>query len=231
MHIDFQDLRIETESDVEQKILMPLLCGDAYLSIPGPCIFTKQYLAPTILDKAANKTGAYFPDYSVWLRGLLVMVVEAKAPDVAVEAGYREASLYAQHINQNYPKDVNPCRFILVSNGKQLLFGYWDFFFNLLGVRPISRGRRLVAQVCQTHQDEAHAKNLQHGGGPTGRALSRTYLQKRYLFRTPTWRRRRNKAARRLKRSEVRTIGACSRRKSASARSGIRASSGPPKNL
>jgi hypothetical protein len=186
MHIDFQDLRIETESDVEQKILMPLLCGDAYLSIPGPCIFTKQYLAPTILDKAANKTGGYFPDCSVWLRGLLVMVVEAKAPDVAVEAGYREASLYAQHINQNYPKDVNPCRFILVSNGKQLLFGYWDSMPALsVDVADLRVGSDDLARLkacCSTALLETHAieclqrvrqrnaifpYNLLGGGSPT----------------------------------------------------------------
>jgi hypothetical protein len=32
MHIDYENLTIETESDVEQNILMPLLKGEAYLS-------------------------------------------------------------------------------------------------------------------------------------------------------------------------------------------------------
>lgn len=34
MHIDFGNLTIETESNVEQKVLMPLLQGEAYLGIP-----------------------------------------------------------------------------------------------------------------------------------------------------------------------------------------------------
>ena len=126
MHIDIENLVIETESDVEQKILMPLLQSDAYLGISEKKIFTKQYLALTSLDKSAGKEKGYYPDYGIWFRGLLVMVVEAKAPDVPVETGYREACLYARHVNQNYPTELNPCRFVMSCNGKQLLFGYWD---------------------------------------------------------------------------------------------------------
>ena len=126
MHIDFKRVTVESESDVEQKILMPLLQGESYLEIPEAAISTKQYLAPTAIDKAAGKAGGYVPDYGIWMRGLLIMVVEAKAPDVSVETGHREASLYARHINQKYPTGVNPCRFVLASNGKDLLFGYWD---------------------------------------------------------------------------------------------------------
>jgi hypothetical protein len=105
---------------------MPLLVGSAYLAIPSDAIFTKEYLAPTILDKWAGKTGGYVPDYSIWLRGFPILIVEAKAPDVACEVGYREASLYARHINQEYPSGTNPCHFLLSSNGKKLLIGYWD---------------------------------------------------------------------------------------------------------
>jgi hypothetical protein len=68
----------------------------------------------------------YYPDYSIWLRGLPVMIVEAKAPDVAPEEGYREASLYARHLNQKFPSGINPCARILATNGKTLLFGFWD---------------------------------------------------------------------------------------------------------
>src|SRR5438034_9309301 len=105
MHIDVDHLVVSTESDVEQKILMPLLNGEAYLSIPQIQVRTKEYLAPAKLDKEAGKTSGYFPDYSIWSCGFLIMVVEAKAPRVPVEEGYREASLYARHINQNYPTD------------------------------------------------------------------------------------------------------------------------------
>ena len=51
MHIDHDNLSLGNESDVEQKIVMPLLTGSVYLEIPQDRIFTKQYLAPTILDK------------------------------------------------------------------------------------------------------------------------------------------------------------------------------------
>jgi type I site-specific restriction endonuclease len=126
MHIDHDNLAVGNESDVEQKIIMPLLVGSAYLDISQHYIFTKNYLAPTALDKSADKTTGYYPDYSVWMRGFPILVVEAKAPDVPSEVGYREASLYARHLNQDYASDFNPCRFIISVNGKDLLFGHWD---------------------------------------------------------------------------------------------------------
>jgi type I site-specific restriction endonuclease len=126
IQIDHDRLNFRTESDVEQKLLMPLLSGEAYLAIPQALIRTKDYLAPTKLDKSAGKNAGYFPDYSVWRYGFAVMIVEAKAPGVPVEEGYREASLYARHLNQNYPTGLNPCRFIISCNGADLQFGYWD---------------------------------------------------------------------------------------------------------
>ncbi len=80
-----QGLTLKTESDVEQKLIMPLLTDAPLLSIPTVAVHTKEYLAPAALDKAAGKLSGYFPDYSVWLRGVPVMIVEAKAPDVAPE--------------------------------------------------------------------------------------------------------------------------------------------------
>jgi len=126
MHIDHDNLTLLNESDVEQKVVMPLLAGSAYLEIPQDRIFTKNYLAPTALDKSADKTSGYFPDYSVWMHGFPILIIEVKAPDVMSEVGYREASLYARHLNQQYGADFNPCRFIISTNGQQLLFGHWD---------------------------------------------------------------------------------------------------------
>jgi type I site-specific restriction endonuclease len=126
VHIDHDNLTLATESDVEQKVIMPVLTGGIYLEIPTDRIRTKDYLAPAVLDKAAGRQSGYYPDYTVWMRGFPLLVVEAKAPDVPAEVGYREASLYARHLNQAYPTNLNPCRFILATNGITLLAGYWD---------------------------------------------------------------------------------------------------------
>ena len=107
MFID-DELVLKTESDVEQKVIMPLLTESSLLAIPNASVYTKQYLAPAALDKAAGKMAGYYPDYSIWLHGLPVMIIEAKAPDVAPEEGYREASLYARHLNQKFPSGKNP---------------------------------------------------------------------------------------------------------------------------
>jgi len=126
MHIDHDNLTLNNEGDVEQKVVVPLLGEDIYLSISGDKIFSKLYLAPTELDKTAGRTTGYYPDYTVWMRGFPLLVVEVKAPDVPAESGYREASLYARHLNQSYPTNLNPCHFLIATNGKTLLAGFWD---------------------------------------------------------------------------------------------------------
>ena len=117
---------LHTESDVEQKILFPLLSGGNYLAIIEQHIRTKEYLSPTAIDKTAGRMTGYYPDYSIWEKAFPLMIVEAKAPDVGAEVGYREATLYAQHLNQKYRTGVNPCRFVMACNGARILFGYWD---------------------------------------------------------------------------------------------------------
>jgi hypothetical protein len=149
VHLDLDNLLVRTESDVEQKILMPLLIGGAYLSVPASSVHTKEYLEPTQLDKDGGKKRGYFPDYSIWASGFLVMVVEAKAPQVPVEEGYREASLYARHVNQGYPTGLNPCRFILASNGEALQFGFWDAQPELtISVCDLRPGSAILERLC-----------------------------------------------------------------------------------
>jgi hypothetical protein len=58
--------------------------------------------------------------------GLPIMIVEAKDPNVRVDVGYREACLYARHLNQQYKHDVNPCNFVIACNGSELAYGHWD---------------------------------------------------------------------------------------------------------
>ena len=56
MHIDHEGVVLETESDVEMKIIVPLLQGAAYLDIPESSVKTKKYLAPTPFNKKAGQT-------------------------------------------------------------------------------------------------------------------------------------------------------------------------------
>jgi GTPase SAR1 family protein len=122
--IDHTALR--TESDVEQKYLFPFLAHSNFLSLPTKWIRTKEYMAPTELDKRAGKLRGYVPDYSVWFSGLPVLIIEAKAPDVAIELGLREARLYASEINRRYPPKINPIGFALASNGREIALTRWD---------------------------------------------------------------------------------------------------------
>ena len=117
---------ITTEADVELKIITPLLTNTNYLAIPTASIKGKSYLAPAALDKKAQKAGGYYPDFSVWELGFAVLIVEAKEPNVPVGVGFREACLYARHLNAEYKSGINPCHFVLSCNGKQLAYGAWD---------------------------------------------------------------------------------------------------------
>ena len=129
MAIDLVDLgRTEcgSESDVEQKIVLPLLTATEWLRIPANAVHTKHYLPPTTIDKGRKSKGGYYPDYSVWVDGLPVFIVEVKSPNESAEEGLREAQLYAHEINKVYPPGVNPVRFVLSLNGHKLLYGEWD---------------------------------------------------------------------------------------------------------
>jgi hypothetical protein len=80
------------EAAVELEILYPLLTQPGSLAIPMDAVKPKQYLPPTQLDKSAGRTSGYFPDFSIWLIGYPVAVVEAKDPSVTSETGFRERS-------------------------------------------------------------------------------------------------------------------------------------------
>ncbi len=124
--------QFRTESDVEQKYILPLLTNPSYIGLPSRWIRTKEYMSPTDIDKAAGRRHGYVPDYSVWLGGLPLVIVEAKAPDVAVEVGLQEAQLYAGKINRRYPPNVNPISFVLACNGIEIALSQWDSETNIL---------------------------------------------------------------------------------------------------
>src|SRR5690606_16731758 len=122
--IELTDLK--SEADVELKVLTPILIGSEFIGLPLIAIKGKTYLSPSIVDKVAGKSTGYYPDFSAWLLGLPVLVVEAKAPNVPAELGYREARLYASVLNAKYKGGINPCQRILASNGRKVLAGPWD---------------------------------------------------------------------------------------------------------
>ena len=89
----FDVAELRNESDVEQKLVYPFLTNTSYLAIPPAWVRSKEYMTPTEIDKAAGKRYGYFPDYSVWLSGLPLVVGEVNEPGVKVEEALREARL------------------------------------------------------------------------------------------------------------------------------------------
>jgi hypothetical protein len=161
MHIDHDAVVLQNEADVEMKIIVPLLQGAAYLDIPEKSIKPKSYLAPTPFNRKAGLTSGGFPDFSVWLHSFPCLIVEAKAPEVAVEVGYHEARIYAGYLNQNYPTGINPAHFILATNGLDFLAGYWDCTPIVSGKipdpRPQSHAMVELQQFCGRQVLEDHA--------------------------------------------------------------------------
>jgi hypothetical protein len=80
---------------------------------------------------------------------------------VAVETGYHEARLYATHLNQNYPTKINPCRFILATNGKRFMAGYWDsppeLEGNVSDLQPQTKVMEELRRLCSRQALESHA--------------------------------------------------------------------------
>src|SRR5579872_7297583 len=110
-----------TESDVEQKLLWPLLTT----SLPNGAgllaadILTKLSIRRLEIGKGTSKK-LYYPDYMVVLAGLPVLVVEAKAPGESIEKGLTEARLYGTELNALFPSGINPCGRVVACNGYEL---------------------------------------------------------------------------------------------------------------
>lgn len=117
---------LETESDVEQKFLYPLLTSKPPmgLGLQDIEIYTKKCIRQRIIGKSSRKY--YFPDYLIMIRGIPVLVVEAKAPEQDLGNAFSEARLYSAEINASYPHKINVCSKIIVSNGGEVWAGYSD---------------------------------------------------------------------------------------------------------
>ncbi|ODM55194.1 type I restriction enzyme HsdR N-terminal domain-containing protein [Elizabethkingia meningoseptica] len=118
---------LQSESDVEQKIILPLLTNNYPdgLDYSPRYILTKHNLKKFRLDKG-QKTKIYYPDYVINIDGVPSLVIEAKKPHEDLEDAYREACLYATEINRFYATEINPCKYIIACDGIKILFGYYD---------------------------------------------------------------------------------------------------------
>lgn len=116
-----------TESDVEQKIILPLLteAQPSGLGIPLSNIFSKVDIRSFHIGKGAGKK-LYYPDYLVSIDMIPCLIVEAKAANIDPSEGFNEARLYALEVNSAFPPGTQPCQKIISSNGDILLAGYFD---------------------------------------------------------------------------------------------------------
>ncbi len=126
MEPDLLIARTDTESDVEQKLVFPLLTARLGLGIPSRFIRTKQFNRPYDIGKGARKRPAFVPDYVVWARSLPTLIVEAKSPRISVTDAYEEAQLYAHALNSRFATGINPASFVIGTNGLEVLVGNWD---------------------------------------------------------------------------------------------------------
>jgi GTPase SAR1 family protein len=122
----FEDTELRNESDVEQKLVFPFLTNASYLGVPSAWVRTKEYMTPTEIDKAAGRRFGYFPDCSIWLSGIPLVIGEVKDPSVTIETALREAQMYAGQVNKRYPPEVNPIGWVLACNGVQLALSHAD---------------------------------------------------------------------------------------------------------
>ncbi len=118
---------ILNESDVEQKLILPLVTDPAPegMGYFAADLHTKPSIRRFKIGKGPTSK-MYYPDYVVVLAGLPVMIIEAKGPKEGLPEALREARLYAAEINAQYDPGNNPCKHLLVCNGEELWYGVND---------------------------------------------------------------------------------------------------------
>jgi len=91
---------LKNESDVEQKLLTPLLFtaaprGLGYSSVD---VRTKPNIRFLLIGKGETQK-RYHPDYIVLIAGIPILIIEAKTPGEDPVEAMREARLYATELN------------------------------------------------------------------------------------------------------------------------------------
>jgi hypothetical protein len=118
---------LQSESDVEQKFIYPLLTNDEPhgLGIDPSAVLTKPHIRRFVIGKGASKK-SYFPDYIVAIGGFPIVIVEAKRPGEDLAEAYNEARLYASELNAIYPHGINPVSRIIATDGGKFICGPSD---------------------------------------------------------------------------------------------------------
>lgn len=126
MSINYSDILLGNESDVEQKFIYKLLTTPAPngLGFDVDDFVTKPNIKKLKLEKGVQGK-LYFPDYAIIIDGIPIAIIEAKSPGQLGDA-YTEARLYASEINASYPSKINPCELVIVTDGNELHVGQWD---------------------------------------------------------------------------------------------------------
>lgn len=128
MKFDLPDVTaLQTESDVEQKLIYPMLVADEPFGfgIAPNEILTKRNIKRLTIGKGKDRK-SYFPDYLVLIGGIPLAVIEAKEPNEDLDEAFREARLYASEVNAIYRPGINPLTKVVATNGVRLLAGSWD---------------------------------------------------------------------------------------------------------
>ena len=117
---------LKSESDVEQKFLYQFLSNEIPLGLgfSDSEIDTKKCIKAYTINKGKKKS--YIPDYIISIRGIPLVIIEAKKPSETLDEAFAEAQLYANQINAQFAHNVNPCRFVIVSNGLNTMVGHID---------------------------------------------------------------------------------------------------------
>ena len=152
---------LRTESDVEQKLIWPLLTGahPSGLAYAQSDVVTKLSIRRLEIGKGTSKK-LYYPDYVVVLAGLPVLVVEAKAVGESLDVAMEEARLYAAVINASFPHSVNPVLRVVACNGEETWSAFADS--DVVDIRiPLNRLSAACTEFAE-FVDACGKRNLQN---------------------------------------------------------------------
>lgn len=103
---------LNNESDVEQKMLYPLLRDLGYSDTE---VKTKDIIEAHFIGKGKARK-KYAPDYIIEFQGKPVLVLEAKSPEENVDQFKHEPQDYSIVLNRKYI-GINPIQLCFISNG------------------------------------------------------------------------------------------------------------------